>query len=133
VSGPTIEYHEIEHVQLTMPHGGDDRARAFYGDVLALREIPKPAALRGNGGLWFVAGSIEVHLLAEEPRHPSHAAHPGFRVTGLSALAERCQKAGYPPQFDTRYPGRRRFYVADPFGNRIELFQIDTDAPTAPR
>jgi hypothetical protein len=51
-------------------------------------------------------------------------AHPGIRVTGLAELAARCEAAGHPPQFDTRYPGRQRFYVFDPFGNRLEFFEI---------
>lgn len=126
-----IEYHEIEHVQLAMPPGGEDRARAFYGGVLGLGEVAKPGALRASGGAWFAAGRVEVHLRAEDPMHPSHAAHPGIRVTGLAALAARCEAAGHRPQFDTRYPGRRRFYVVDPFGNRLELFEPDPDAPAA--
>jgi catechol 2,3-dioxygenase-like lactoylglutathione lyase family enzyme len=117
------EFHEIEHVQLAMRPGGEDLARAFYGQVLGFREIAKPDALRASAVAWFAAARIEIHLRAEDPMHPSHAAHPGIRVTGLADLAARCEAAGHPPQFDVRYPGRRRFYVADPFGNRLEFFE----------
>ena len=33
----------------------------------------------------------------------------------------RCHK----PLFDDRYPGRRRFFVHDPFGNRLEFFEVE--------
>ena len=35
----------IDHIQLAMPAGGEDAARRFYGGVLGLEEMPKPAAL----------------------------------------------------------------------------------------
>ena len=40
-------------------------------------------------------------------------------------LAARCEAAGYPVRFDGVLPGYRRFYVADPFGNRLELLEPD--------
>jgi catechol 2,3-dioxygenase-like lactoylglutathione lyase family enzyme len=119
-----IELQEIEHVQLAMPPGEEDRARTFYGSVLGFREIAKPEALRASAGPWFAAGRLEVHVRAEDPMYPSRVAHPGIRVTGLAELAARCEAAGHPPQFDARYPGRQRFYVADPFGNRLEFFEL---------
>ena len=39
----------------------------------------------------------------------------------LDALAERLAAAGAPVEWDDRYPGVRRFYTADPWGNRIEV------------
>ena len=40
----------IDHVQLAMPEGGENAARAFYAGVLGLAEIPKPAELAGRDG-----------------------------------------------------------------------------------
>jgi len=34
----------LDHVQLAMPTGSEGRARGFYGDVLGMKEIPKPEA-----------------------------------------------------------------------------------------
>ncbi len=116
------EFHEIEHVQLDMPDGGGDAARAFYVGVLGLAEIEKPAAL-SRSGAWYRAGRVELHLSVEHDICPRRRAHPGIRVTGLDPLAARCRAAGYDPQFDARYPGRARFFVIDPFGNRLELFE----------
>lgn len=43
----------LDHVQVAIPAGGEDRARAFYGGLLGLKEIPKPAALSARGGVWY--------------------------------------------------------------------------------
>ena len=40
----------IDHVQLAMPEGGEETARAFYRDALGLTEVPKPADLAARGG-----------------------------------------------------------------------------------
>jgi catechol 2,3-dioxygenase-like lactoylglutathione lyase family enzyme len=113
----------IDHVQLTMPAGGEDAARRFYGDVLGFDEIPKPAALSGRGGAWFRSGEVQLHLGVEADFRPAHKAHPALRVEGLSALIVRCVDAGYPVERDVPLPGLERVHVADPFGNRIEFIE----------
>lgn len=119
-----IEYVEIDHVQLGMPPGGEAAARAFYAGVLGLGEMAPPPSL---SGLWFRAGGVELHLNTEEGHRATRRVHPALRVRGRAALEElaaRCEGAGFPVRRDTRYPGRDRFYVADPFGNQIELLQL---------
>jgi catechol 2,3-dioxygenase-like lactoylglutathione lyase family enzyme len=118
------EFVGIDHVQLEMPRGGEADARVFYADVLGLVEIAPPPPL---GGLWFRAGGVELHLTSEPDFRPAPKAHPGLRVRGLAALAARCAAAGRAPELDTRYPGRTRCFVRDPFGNRLELLQLDGD------
>jgi hypothetical protein len=55
----------IDHVQLAMPAGGEEAARRFYGDVLGLEEIPKPAALATRGGAWFRSGGVDRVQVAD--------------------------------------------------------------------
>jgi catechol 2,3-dioxygenase-like lactoylglutathione lyase family enzyme len=119
----------IDHVQLAMPAGGEPRARAFYGGVLGLTEIRKPPALAARGGAWFASGDVQVHLGVEAEFRAAGKAHPAFRVDGLTALADRCRAAGHEPVFDTDLPGFARFYVADPFGNRLEFLTPHDAAP----
>ena len=114
----------FDHVQLDMPEGAQDRARAFYCQVLGMQEPPKPARLR-QAAVWCRLGSVELHLSAEPVAVTSQSAHPGIRVQGLRELADQCEAAGYQPRFDDRYPGRRRFYMEDPFGNRLEFLELD--------
>ena len=113
----------LNHVQLAMPLGLEEQARRFYSDVLGLYEIPKPSGLAGRGGAWFDLGGAQLHLGVEADFRPAKKAHVAFDVADLDALAARCQAAGYEPRPDNRVPGMRRFFVDDPFGNRLELVE----------
>ena len=113
----------IDHVQLAMPPNEEDRARAFYGQVLGLAEQPKPPNLAQRGGVWFERGALKVHLGVEEEFRPAQKAHPAFVVEGLQAILEHCRRDGYKVVYDVPLEGYERAYVHDPFGNRIELME----------
>ncbi len=84
-----IEVVGLDHVQLAMPPGQEDLARRFYAGVLGLTEVPKPAALAGRGGCWFVGPSIHLHLGVEAEFRPATKAHPALLVADISALGTR--------------------------------------------
>jgi catechol 2,3-dioxygenase-like lactoylglutathione lyase family enzyme len=109
----------IDHVQLAILAGGEDRARAFYCGVLGMTEVPKPPALAARGGLWLQAGDIRLHLGVETPFAPARKAHPAFAVADVAAFLARAGLVA--PLDDAEIPGAVRAYVDDPFGNRIEL------------
>ena len=118
---------QLSHVNITMPKGREDIARSFYGGLLGLREIPKPEPLRGRGGVWFDAGGgLDLHVSAvEEP--PNGAATDAYRHFGLACadvdgLRARLRAAGVMTD-DGRPAPWRRFFVHDPFGNRIEIHE----------
>ncbi|HEX8242132.1 MAG TPA: VOC family protein [Longimicrobium sp.] len=113
----------LDHVQLAMPRGGEERARAFYAGVLGMAEVPKPAALVPRGGAWFAAGAAEVHLGVEDDFRPARKAHPALLVGSLGAVLEACRAAGCAIVDAEPLEGREHAYVSDPFGNRIELIQ----------
>ena len=113
----------IDHAQVAAPAGCEAEARAFYGGLLGLEELPKPEALRVRGGCWFRAGAQELHVGVEEPFAPARKAHPGLVVSDLAGLANRLQGAGISVDLDDSIPGTTRFYAADPFGNRLEFRQ----------
>lgn len=115
----------FDHVQLAMPAGEEAAARRFYRDVLGLPELPKPAALAARGGVWFGWASMQLHLGVEEDFRPARKAHPAIRVDSLDELAGDLSMAGYEVTFDDGIPGRRRFYLSDPFGNRLEFIEAD--------
>jgi len=110
---------------LAIPPGGEPPARQFWVGVLGFTEIPKPAVLADRGGLWCRHGDVELHLGVAESFQPATKAHPGFLVHDLDDLATRLEAAGYDTLPDSLFPGHRRFYVADPFGNRLEFLQQD--------
>ena len=110
-------------MQLAAPPGSEDQARSFFADLLGLAEIPKPEPMQASGGVWFALGAGELHVGIEDPFTPARKAHPALSVdeAELDAIAARLEQGGAPVDWDDRYPGVRRFYTADPFGNRIEI------------
>ncbi len=66
---------------------------------------------------------MQIHLGVEREFAPARKAHPAFLVAHLSACQRRLAQAGIATTPDEAVPGVRRFYVADPFGNRIEFIQ----------
>ncbi len=113
----------IDHVQVAAPPGCEAEARAFYAGLLGLEELEKPEPLRARGGCWFKAGTAELHVGVEQPFAPARKAHPGLVVDDLAALVDRLAGAGIAATPDTSLPEVDRVYVADPFGNRLELRQ----------
>ena len=122
----------LDHVQLAAPPGCEAEARRFYGELLGLPEVAKPAPMRASGGAWFSLGAQQLHVGVAEPFTPAAKAHPGLAVAGeeaLRALAARLEAAGAPVRWDDRLPGVARFYTDDPFGNRLELLAGSAAAP----
>ena len=116
-------FQGLHHVQLAIPAGGEDRCREFWGEALGFTELEKPAVLAARGGCWFRGGSLEVHLGVEEDFRAAAKAHPGILVSGLDDIAKRLEQHGVEVTWDDNFPGMRRFYAADPFGNRLEFLE----------
>lgn len=106
-----------------------DRARRFYGGVLGLEEIPRPAF--GFDGAWYRIGADqELHLIvypearaarqttAIDPRD----GHFAMRVGSYAGALERLRAHAIPcrelPDNPTPWA---QIYVTDPDGNVIEL------------
>jgi catechol 2,3-dioxygenase-like lactoylglutathione lyase family enzyme len=119
------EYRGIDHVQLAAPRGSEAEARRFYGELLGLSELPKPADLAARGGCWFGCGAHQIHIGVEDDFRPAKKAHPALELhseAALEALYARLVAAGAPVKRDpAEVPGVSRFFVSDPFGNRLEL------------
>jgi catechol 2,3-dioxygenase-like lactoylglutathione lyase family enzyme len=115
----------LHHIQLAMPEGGEDAARGFYAGILALTEVEKPEALRARGGVWFEARGVGIHLGVERPFVAAKKAHPALQVASLQDAVTALQGQGIECRPDIDLPGIKRVYVSDPFGNRIELLEVD--------
>lgn len=116
----------LDHVQVAAPPGCEEEARRFYGSVLGLEEIAKPPLLAARGGVWFALGEHELHVGVTTDFAPATKAHPGIRAESpraLQTLAARLAAAGVEAAWAdaAEIPGRSRFHVEDPFGNRLEL------------
>lgn len=109
-----VEKFRLDHIQLAMPRGEEAAIRRFWVTALGFDETPKP---NSRGGCWFASGAVKVHYGVEDDFVPARKAHPAFEVDDLDEIAE----AIGPVEWDESMPGRRRFYVYDPFGNRLEF------------
>jgi catechol 2,3-dioxygenase-like lactoylglutathione lyase family enzyme len=114
----------LHHVQVSCPPGGEADVRRFYGDLLGLSEVAKPPELAKRGGAWFRGDGYELHVGVEASFTPARKAHPALLVDDLDALACALTAAGHEVTWDADFPGYRRFYSADPHGNRIELLGL---------
>jgi catechol 2,3-dioxygenase-like lactoylglutathione lyase family enzyme len=113
----------LDHVQICIPVGAEDKARAFYSGVLGLEELEKPDALKPNGGLWFRLADIQLHIGVEEEQNNSKR-HPAFEVEGLDSIKLYLQSKGVKTKEETAIPGVNRFSFLDPFDNRIEFLEM---------
>jgi catechol-2,3-dioxygenase len=111
----------IDHVQIAIPAGGEELIRAFFGDLVGLPEIPKPAEQSGRGGCWFELGEHQLHIGVDPDFRPARKAHVAIAVADLEQLRRRLIEAGHEVQGDVPLAGRERFFSSDPFGNRVEF------------
>src|SRR5215813_12945438 len=113
----------LSHINITMPKGSEETARSFYAGLLGLTEVPKPESIRNRGGVWFDADGLDVHISVEEQRGDrDNYRHFGLECADVDALRKRLEAAGVATE-DGRPVPWRRFFVHDPFGNRIEIHE----------
>jgi len=117
----TIE--AIDHVQLAIPPGAEERARAFYCGLLGLKERQKPPELARRGGCWFESANLKVHLGVEHEFRPARKAHVAFRIDDVAGLASRARAGGFEVVDDDALAGHERVFIFDPFGNRLEFLK----------
>lgn len=106
-----------------------DKAKHFYGEVLGMREVPRPDFPFEGAWYEFDDGS-QLHLIVHEapltlrgttaidPRD----GHLALRVDSYEATLERLSRLGVAvvAQWENRTPWAQ-IYVADPDGNLVEL------------
>lgn len=111
----------LDHIQLALPAGTEDKMRTFYCDLLGMDEQPKPASLLGRGGFWAMVGTFSIHFGIDPDFRPATKAHPAFIVRDCDRLFAVLTAQGYTPTWDKALPDVNRFFVTDPVGNRIEF------------
>jgi 4-oxalocrotonate tautomerase family enzyme len=98
-----------------------ERSKRFYADLLGFTERQaKPLA----DGRPFVPFTQGIALTTGGPDKPLQIDHLAFRVSGVEVLAARLEKAQVR-FFEQLHDGiyGRTIYVADPDGNKIELYE----------
>lgn len=114
----------IHHIDIIIPRGAGDAARAFYCGALGFREIPKPASLGKNGGLGLEIGDQQVHLSIQDGYDPRKTkGHIAYLVPDLEEIKRVVAQQGLRWSDNVEIPGYVRGDLRDPFGNRIEFIQ----------
>ena len=114
----------LDHLQLAMPRGEEQKAEDFYVTVLGFERVEKPPHLAARGGCWFRSHSVNLHLGVDDDFVPARKAHPGFVVDNLRSVVRRLEAAGADIVRDMQLEGFERIYTSDPFGNRLELMEL---------
>ena len=114
----------LQHVNVTVLPELETATKEFYGTVLGLQQVPKPAAARQSGA-WYQIGNVQIHLSVEtEPSGALSSRHICLAVSDLNVSEKRFRDAGVEIIPDPRpVPGATRFYVRDPGGNQLEIVQ----------
>ena len=129
-----IRVKGIDHITIVVKDL--DRTRAFYVDVIGMQEVPRPDF--GFPGLWFQAGSTQIHLNVEGPEggraglasqggsKPTRGHHYAFLVDDAAAAARRIEALGLTlasaPR--SRPDGAIQMYLRDPDDHLVELFSL---------
>lgn len=111
----------LDHVQVAIPAGSEQQARAYWVDIVGLTQTPGPPASASRGGLWLTGEALNLHLGVDPQFAPATHAHPGIMVRDYDALVDRLRAAGYEVRSASHVAAQRRFHTDDPFGNRIEF------------
>lgn len=117
----------LHHVSILVTD--NDAAKRFYGDVLGLREVSRPA-FRFRGAWYELDDGSQIHLIesthGKTLRHTqqidSGDGHYALRVADFDAAVERLQAAGVEVSVrrENLTPWMQA-YCVDPSGNVIEL------------
>lgn len=119
----SFTFKKIDHILLAAPKGSEETARQFFARILGFEEVEKPEPLKRRGGVWFASGNIQIHIGIEESFIPAKKAHPAFEVENIESLKQHLIAEGISVQEDENLPGAKRFFIFDPFGNRIEFLE----------
>jgi glyoxylase I family protein len=123
MSQEKIVVERIEHVAVTV--SDIDRAKAFYGQILGLMEIPRPDTFNFPGA-WYRNGPTDLHIISRPVIDGESRRHVAFYVKDLKTAARVLQANGYPVLWETmKIPHIDRFFTHDPDHNRIEMMGSD--------
>lgn len=115
-------FRGVHHILVSVPADKKAEAHRFYEEVLGFEPLKVAPEIGGGDDLWWYdCGDAQLHVAVEPGFRPHQRAHPALLVQNLDALGARLEAAGVEIRWNGHYPGLRRFYMRDPFGNRFEF------------
>jgi catechol 2,3-dioxygenase-like lactoylglutathione lyase family enzyme len=122
----SIRVTQFHHVTIYVPRALQAAAEKFYGELLNLPRIPRPAAFGGEAdGAWYELGGVQLHLsLSDRPAdgNAGSVRHVCYMVTDLAETEAALRAAGVEIVPDpVPFEQWARVFVRDPGGNYIEI------------
>jgi catechol 2,3-dioxygenase-like lactoylglutathione lyase family enzyme len=121
-----IQIETLHHVGLVVTDL--TAAKAFYGGMLGLQELPRPAF--DFGGAWYALNDRQLHLIVHPPALALRGTneidprdgHVALRVADFEAALGHLKAHGVPVRASrNNLTPWAQIYVTDPDGNVIEL------------
>lgn len=110
----------IHHVSILV--SDMERAVAWYRDVLGLTEVKRPSNFV-TPVRWFELGEQQLHLIPNEGPDAVSPRHFALHVDDCDASRDTLRGRGVEIRETVPIAGARRFFIADPDGNNIEIIQ----------
>lgn len=99
-----------------------NQALEFYKEKLGLEELHNPSSF--SGSKWLRLGNQQLHLTYHPDNDGSEHRHFAISVENLSDVRRLLVEKGIFIKDAIPIPGIERFFIFDPFGNRIEFVQL---------
>ena len=115
-----IRFTHIDHCSVIVTNV--EKARAFYGEVLGLREIAAPKEF-DFVAVWYDLGGSYLHLLLKPQPDTISPRHFCLATPDAAGARAYFARLGVPIEETVKIAAADRFFVRDPDGNRIELLQ----------
>lgn len=111
-----------------------EAARNFYGQLLGLAELPRPAAVAEQfRSIWYLLGNAELHVVENPDFEPLKSPlGPHFAIacddfnSACKRIAEQAEDVLFGPA--KGMDGIDRLVVRDPTGNVVEIIDLPLHA-----
>jgi catechol 2,3-dioxygenase-like lactoylglutathione lyase family enzyme len=94
----SLEIIEVSHVNVTVPQAVAEATKHFYGVILGLQQLQKPAGSRTKVGAWYRLGAVQLHLsIEDEIDNQASNRHVCYVVRDVAAAKtafQRCWSGG---------------------------------------
>lgn len=107
-----------------------DAAKTFYGDMLGLPELPRPAAVADQfRSVWYLLGNAELHVVENSEFKPLKSPLGPHFAVACDDFQRACERISKQTDAIVFGPARgvdgiERMVVRDPTGNIVEIIDL---------
>ncbi len=133
-----MKFHGFLHLNIRCSESDLPAIEKFYGEVLGLRNGPRPNFI--TGGIWLYDGDDPiVHVSAHFPegsivrnqKHNGSVDHIAFRASGAADFRKNLKRIGVEFQEQNIPNAGYQVFLNDPVGTKLEFNFMNEDVPDA--